>query len=112
MKTPVNPRDDAGLPHATTEDQINEMESEGPGQTAPPPASSPKRSEAPMNPRKTTRKDTHVTKEESPVKPGIDAQNPSSMPRAEDDEFTRAHSPEFHDRPGSGKNIADKERFF
>jgi hypothetical protein len=34
------------------------------------------------------------------------------MPRAEDDEATRAHSPEFHDRPGSGKYTADKQRYF
>lgn len=65
-----------------------------------------------MDSRHSTRKDTHITKEDSPVRPGIDAQNPGSMPRAEDDEFTRAHSPEFHDRQGSGKNTADRARYF
>jgi hypothetical protein len=34
------------------------------------------------------------------------------MPRAEDDAATRAHSPEFHDRPGSGKNTADRQRVY
>jgi hypothetical protein len=38
----------------------------------------------------------------------IDAQKPASMPRAEDDERTRAHSPDFHDRPGSGKHITPR----
>ena len=33
------------------------------------------------------RKDTHVTKEDSPERPGINAQTPDSMPRAEDDEI-------------------------
>ena len=58
------------------------------------------------------RKDTHVTKEGSPEGPGINPQMPDSMPRAEDDERTRAHSPEFHDRPGSGKNTADRQQVF
>lgn len=35
-----------------------------------------------------------------PVEEGITPQNPSSMPRAEDDEETMRNSPEFHDRPG------------
>ena len=59
-----------------------------------------------------TRKDTHVTKADSPEGPGINAQTPDSMPRAEDDEATRARSPEFHDRPGSGKRTADRQRVF
>lgn len=29
---------------------------------------------------------------------GVNPRDPSSMPRAEDDEKTRANSPEFHDR--------------
>jgi hypothetical protein len=33
----------------------------------------------------------------------IGLHDPSSMPRAEDDETVRRRSPEFHDRPGSGK---------
>jgi hypothetical protein len=56
------------------------------------------------------RRDTHLT--DSPVRPGIDAQTPSSMPRAEDDADTRANSPEFHDRPGSGKDTANRLTFF
>jgi len=58
------------------------------------------------------RKDAHVTHGDAPVLPGINAQTPSSMPRAEDDEATRAHSPEFHDRPGSGKHTADRLKYF
>jgi hypothetical protein len=58
------------------------------------------------------RKDTHLTPEDSPERPGIDAQRPSSMPRAEDDELTRARSPEFHDRPGSGQHTADRHNVF
>ena len=48
----------------------------------------------------------------TPVLPGINALTPATMPRAEDDEATRAHSPEFHDRPGSGKNTADRLKYF
>jgi hypothetical protein len=58
------------------------------------------------------RPDPHVTRQDTPVLPGVDAQDPDSMPRAEDDEVTRQHSPEFHDRPGSGSNIADRHRVF
>jgi hypothetical protein len=58
------------------------------------------------------RKDTHVTHEDSPVQPGINAQTPNSMPRAEDDEESRARSAEFHDRPGSGKYTADRWFYF
>ena len=99
---PRDPRGPTGKPHATTEDQINEMESEGQAQ--------PQADE--VDPGTRTREDTHVTKEDSPEGPGIDAQDPDRMPRAEDDEATRAHSPEFHDRPGSGKNIGERQRFF
>jgi len=60
----------------------------------------------------TLRKDTHVTHEEAPVRPGINARTPDSMPRAEDDDQTRAQSPEFHDRPGSGKYTADRWFYF
>jgi chaperonin GroEL len=59
-----------------------------------------------------TRKDTHVTHTGAPVLPGINALTPGTMPRAEDDETTRANSPEFHDRPGSGKNTADRLKYF
>jgi hypothetical protein len=40
---------------------------------------------------------------------GIDAQDPDRMPRAEDDERTLEGSPEFHDRPGSGKYLAPRQ---
>ena len=56
--------------------------------------------------------ETHVTHTNASVRPGINAQTPGTMPRAEDDEATRAHSPEFHDRPGSGKNTADRLKYF
>ena len=55
---------------------------------------------------------THLRHDDAPVRPGINAQTPSSMPRAEDDEATRAHSPEFNDRPGSGKHTADRLTHF
>ena len=57
-------------------------------------------------------RDTHVTLEDAPVQPGINAQTPNSMPRAEDDAESRARSPEFHDRPGSGKHTADRWFYF
>jgi hypothetical protein len=56
--------------------------------------------------------DTHVTHDDAPVLPGINAQTPGTMPRAEDDEATRAGSPDFHDRPGSGRYTADRLRYF
>ena len=56
--------------------------------------------------------DTHVTHEEAPVLPGINAQTPGTMPRAEDDEATRANSPDFHDRAGSGRHTADRLKCF
>jgi hypothetical protein len=58
------------------------------------------------------RPDTHVRPENAPVLPGISPRTPGSMPRAEDDVDTWAHSPEFHDRPGSGKHTADRLKFF
>lgn len=36
--------------------------------------------------------------------PAITPQNPSSMPRGEDDAEVHDHSPEFNDSPGSGKH--------
>ena len=65
-----------------------------------------------VNSEDATRRDTHVRQEDAPVGPGINAQTPDSMPRAEDDAATRGHSPEFHDRPGSGKNTADRQRVY
>jgi hypothetical protein len=60
----------------------------------------------------TERRDTHVTREQSPLGIGIDAQMPNSMPRAEDDVITRAGSRDFHDQPGSGGNTACRHLFF
>ena len=60
----------------------------------------------------TERRDTHVTHEQSPVGIGIDAQMPTSMPRAEDDIITRAGSRDFHDQPGSGGNTSRRQLFF
>jgi hypothetical protein len=65
-----------------------------------------------MNKPTFPRKDTHITKEGSPQGPGIDSQSPGSMPRAEDDKETRARSPEFHDRPGSGRHVGDRLKVF
>lgn len=41
----------------------------------------------------------HKGKVPSPDPEGINPRDTSSMPRGEDDEKTRANSPEFHDRP-------------
>ena len=70
------------------------------------------RRRTPAAPDPVTRRDTHRTREQSPVQPGIDAQIPNSMPRAEDDAITHAGSPEFHDRPGSGNDTAKREFYF
>jgi len=40
----------------------------------------------------------------TPELEGISPLNPSTFPRAEDDEETFAHSPEFHDIPNPGPN--------
>ena len=39
---------------------------------------------------------------------GVNPRDTSSMPRGEDDEKTRANSPEFHDRPPSAKPTVGK----
>ena len=59
-----------------------------------------------------TSRDTHVTAEQAPLRIGIDAQMPNSMPRAEDDTVTRAGSRDVHDRPGSGGDVANRQFFF
>ena len=41
----------------------------------------------------------------TPEREGISPLNPSTLPRAEDDEETRAHSPQFHDLPDPGPNV-------
>ncbi|RPH53398.1 MAG: hypothetical protein EHM89_20140 [Acidobacteria bacterium] len=43
--------------------------------------------------------------ERTPELEGISPLNPSTFPRAEDDEETLAHSPEFHDLPDPGPNV-------
>jgi hypothetical protein len=43
--------------------------------------------------------------EATPELEGISPLNPSTFPRAEDDEETLAHSPEFHDLPDPGPNV-------
>ena len=43
--------------------------------------------------------------ETTPELEGISPLNPSTFPRAEDDEETFAHSPEFHDLPDPGPNV-------
>jgi hypothetical protein len=63
-------------------------------------------------PLREDRKNRYVTHEDAPVLPGISPQSPGRMPRAEDDEATRAHSPDFNDRPGSGKHTADRLNVF
>lgn len=56
--------------------------------------------------------DTHVTHDQAPVRPGISPQDVDTMPRAEDDEATRANSPEFHDRPGSGRHTDERRKYY
>ena len=41
----------------------------------------------------------------TPELEGISPLNPLTFPRAEDDEETFAHSPEFHDIPDPGPNV-------
>ena len=62
--------------------------------------------------RTTPIKDTHLTPAQCPQGVGIDAQMPNSMPRAEDDVNSRAQSREYHDRPGSGGDTANRHRYF
>ena len=49
----------------------------------------------------TAEQETNTT----PELEGIIPLNPSTFPRAEDDEETFAHSPEFHDLPDPGPNV-------
>ena len=49
----------------------------------------------------TAEQETNTT----PELEGISPLNPSTFPRAEDDEETFAHSPEFHDLPDPGPNV-------
>lgn len=47
--------------------------------------------------------------EATPELDGITPLNPSTFPRAEDDEETLAHSPEFHDLPDPGPYVGRKK---
>lgn len=58
------------------------------------------------------RRARYISHDDAPVLPGISPETPGRMPRAEDDDATRAHSPDFNDRPGSGKNTADRLNVF
>jgi hypothetical protein len=49
----------------------------------------------------TAEQETNTT----PELEGMSPLNPSTFPRAEDDEETFAHSPEFHDLPDPGPNV-------
>jgi hypothetical protein len=48
--------------------------------------------------------------ETTPELEGISPLNPSTFPRAEDDEETLAHSPEFHDLPDPGPYVGRGNR--
>jgi hypothetical protein len=63
-------------------------------------------------PPPTDRRARYISHDDAPVLPGISSRTPGRMPRAEDDDATRAHSPDFNDRPGSGKNTADRMNVF
>ena len=47
----------------------------------------------------------NANRETTPEFEGISPLNPSTFPRAEDDEETFAHSPEFHDLPDPGPDV-------
>jgi hypothetical protein len=49
-------------------------------------------------------------RESTQEREGISPLNPSTFPRAEDDEETFAHSPEFHDVPDPGPNVGRSVR--
>ena len=46
----------------------------------------------------------------TPEREGISPLNPSSFPRAEDDDETRARSTDFHDVPDPGPNVGSRNR--
>jgi hypothetical protein len=48
--------------------------------------------------------------EKTPELEGISPLNPSTFPRAEDDEETLAHSPDFHDVPDPGPHVGQKDK--
>lgn len=45
---------------------------------------------------------SHESRPHKPEPEGITPQDPSTMPRGEEDDETRRNSPEFHDLPGAG----------
>lgn len=49
-------------------------------------------------------------KPKTPYSEGISPLNPDTFPRAEDDEETFAHSPEFHDVPDPGPDQGKPKR--
>jgi hypothetical protein len=53
---------------------------------------------------------TEGSSETTPELEGISPLNPATFPRAEDDEETFAHSPEFHDLPDPGPNVGRRDR--
>jgi hypothetical protein len=66
-----------------------------------------------MDRSNTERKPSDERVSDSGAKPtpeleGISPMNPSTFPRAEDDEETFAHSPDFHDLPDPGPNVGRK----
>ena len=48
--------------------------------------------------------------ETTPELEGISPLNPSTFPRAEDDEETRAQSADFHDVPDPGPNVGSQNQ--
>jgi hypothetical protein len=50
-------------------------------------------------------RDKKYNRTNPPELEGINPLKPDTFPRAEDDEETRAHSPEFHDVPDPGSNV-------
>ncbi len=48
--------------------------------------------------------------ETTPELEGISPLNPSTFPRAEDDEETRAHSADFHDVADPGPNVGSQNQ--
>jgi hypothetical protein len=45
----------------------------------------------------------HKSREDAADHTGVNPRDTSSMPRGEEDEKTRANSPEFHDRPKANR---------
>jgi hypothetical protein len=58
-----------------------------------------------INDERSDQQERDLEHDTTPELEGISPLNPSTFPRAEDDEATRAHSPEFHDVPDPGPNV-------